>query len=134
LLDEFTNFKFVIFNNSVYDISDFRHPGGDFLLSQVLGREIGRFLYGIYNLESLPKFGHRHSIYALNALEKRYIGSFLNNSISQEVTIWRIESKSPLSDTTTLFRFKYEAGTVKSLFDGLEWIGKHFAVKIRINT
>lgn len=130
LLIEFPNLKFVIFNNSVYDITDFRHPGGDFLLSQVTGREIGRFLYGIYNLESLPKFGHRHSIYATNALEKRFIGYYLNNNIAQEGTVWRIEGKTPMSESTTLFRFKYEAGKIDSIFDELDWIGKHFVVKI----
>jgi len=38
-------------NNSVYDVTDFLHPGANFIIKMVKGREIGRFFFGAYALE-----------------------------------------------------------------------------------
>ena len=37
-------------------MNDFYHPGGNYIISNVLGREISRFLYGAYGLEITNKF------------------------------------------------------------------------------
>ena len=33
-------------------MTGFLHPGGDFIIDECVGREVGRFLYGAYGLES----------------------------------------------------------------------------------
>ena len=47
--------------NSVYDVTNFMHPGGMPVIDQVVGREIGRFMYGGYSIETLDMESHEHS-------------------------------------------------------------------------
>lgn len=49
---EFKDLKWVIFNNDVIDITKLTHPGGQFIWEDVAGREISRFIYGAYGLET----------------------------------------------------------------------------------
>lgn len=67
--------KWVILGNKVYDVTDFRHPGGVFIINQVVGREISRFFYGGYPLENTKNMdSHTHSVKALLTLESYFIG------------------------------------------------------------
>jgi len=48
----YPNKKWVIFNNSVIDLTDLVHPGGQFIWEECQGREVARFIYGAFGLES----------------------------------------------------------------------------------
>ena len=59
--------KWVLFQNSVYDLTNFVHPGGDFLIEQCIGRDVTRFLIGAYSLEStkFQPYNHSENAYSL---------------------------------------------------------------------
>lgn len=63
---------YVIYNNYVYDASEVarHHPGGNKVIQTILGREVDRFLYGMYSSELLPSvLPHSHSLQALALLK-----------------------------------------------------------------
>lgn len=55
-LDKLTD-KYIIFGNYAYDAADLKakHPGGYRVIELVLGREVDRFLYGMYSAELYPE-------------------------------------------------------------------------------
>ena len=154
-MSEFPQFSWVILDRQIYDISDLVHPGGNYIIEKIkgntkakliscfkfiLGREIGRFFYGISGLESLPLPAYKHSIYAMNYLNSRLIGNIDNantevllqkknlDCASIASNMWIINDKLDLSKTTSLFRFRSSEFVVKNYIKGLEWMGKHFTV------
>lgn len=78
ILSELPELKWVIVDNHVYDVGNFFHPGGNFIIEAVRGREVGRFLYGAYGLESMPGTEHKHSKKAFEVLARSYIGPIQN--------------------------------------------------------
>ena len=44
--------NWVVYHNSIYDLTHFFHPGGDFLIEQCRGRDVARFLVGAYAIET----------------------------------------------------------------------------------
>lgn len=63
---------YVIYNNYVYDASEVskHHPGGRKVIQTIIGREVDRFLYGMYSSELLPTvLPHSHSLQALSLLK-----------------------------------------------------------------
>jgi len=42
-------------------VTDFHHPGGNYLITKIVGRQIGRFLFGNYSLEEINHEGYMHS-------------------------------------------------------------------------
>lgn len=130
--------KWVILDTQIYDISGFKHPGGNYIIEQIKGREIGRFFYGISGLENLTLPAHKHSLYALNFLNSRLIGKIenqknqalikKNNLSGGENATWKIFKKKELSQTTSIFTFKTLDFSVKNYIPGVEWMGKHFTV------
>ena len=75
---ELPRLRWVILDSKVYDLEGFFHPGGNFIIEAVRGREVGRFLHGAYPLESLPNTAHKHSKRAFDILAKSYIGKIEN--------------------------------------------------------
>jgi hypothetical protein len=63
-----------LFNNSVVDLSGMTHPGGEAIWRAVQGREISRFIYGAYAIESTPMKPYKHSEYAMRMIEAHTIG------------------------------------------------------------
>lgn len=51
-------FQYMIFADHVYNTEKFRHlhPGGKYIIDSLKGREIDRFIYGMYAPETLPNF------------------------------------------------------------------------------
>jgi len=69
--------KWAMLDDKVFELNEFTHPGGNFILNEIQGREVGRFIYGSYPLESVPEATlHKHSSHALLAMEKNLIGTF----------------------------------------------------------
>ena len=76
----------IMLGNSVYDITEFRHPGGQFLVDKCRGRDVGRFMFGGYMLEPFSKIkGHIHSKNAMAILEEFKFGeiNYDNHTIIQ---------------------------------------------------
>jgi hydroxymethylpyrimidine pyrophosphatase-like HAD family hydrolase len=64
---------YVIYNGYVYDATKVinHHPGGHKVISSILGREVDRFLYGMYSSELVPEIPpHSHSTGALTLLRE----------------------------------------------------------------
>ena len=67
--------KLVLFNDYIVDVESFldEHPGTRFVLTENLGREVGKYFYGAYAVEhDMPS--HTHSSYAASIIEKLTIG------------------------------------------------------------
>jgi len=79
--------KFVILDNMVVDVADFinHHPGGRFVLTHNIGRDISKFFYGGYNLEGNtgpnPSSGYTHSNYARMVVNKLVVARFEGNPV-----------------------------------------------------
>lgn len=52
--------KWVLFDSSVYDLTDFFHPAGNYIIENCVGREISRFFLGAYSLEITNLTPYRH--------------------------------------------------------------------------
>ncbi len=61
--------KYCIIDNNVYDITNCVHPGGQFILEAINGRDIGCYFYGGYALESSGFQPHDHTSFAMSYLE-----------------------------------------------------------------
>mgnify|MGYP000395063807 CR=1 FL=1 len=60
--------NYVIFNDYVYDARNLekQHPGGYKVIELVRGREVDRFIYGMYSAELYPELApYSHSMYSL---------------------------------------------------------------------
>ncbi len=57
------------------------HPGGQFILEAVNGRDIGCYFYGGYALESSGFKPYDHTAFAMSYLEKNFIGTIHNELI-----------------------------------------------------
>lgn len=88
LIKKYPKMKWCILNNSVYDLTNFDHPGGKYIIEQIIGKEwnlnykyndyigkeIGRYFYGAYALESSDSQPYNHSNSAKQILYKRLVG------------------------------------------------------------
>jgi len=63
--------KYVLYDNFVIDVESFiyEHPGSAYAIIQNIGRDIGKYFYGAYHLETSIE-PHQHSSYANRILEK----------------------------------------------------------------
>lgn len=81
IVKAFPNIKWVMVNNEIYDLTNFQHPGGNFIIEQCVGREVGRFFFGAYGLESTKLTPYAHSQSALDILPQYYVGVVQAESI-----------------------------------------------------
>jgi len=140
ILSDFPNVKWVQIGNNVYDLSNWVHPGGNFIIEACLGREVGRYLYGNYALEGTTIKPHKHSNLALSQMQKFYIGevtsseSILVRKNTKDQTqatnshTWKIVSVKPVSNTVSKIHFTSEDFNVKTFGSSLSFLGRHFKV------
>ena len=94
-------------NGRVYDVSKFvdDHPGGDDLVLEYAGMEVGRAMAGYTSLEGEERGGHDHSEAAYEMLEEYLIGK-----LGTEETIvkddWEATEDFHPEDTDTLKDFE----------------------------
>lgn len=87
--------KWIIYNQGVYDITGFQHPGGQFLINPIIGKEVGRYLNGSLPLEGFDTKPHTHSAKTFAYLKKQLIG-YLNYDDSNSLLIGENDAtKSP---------------------------------------
>ena len=144
----FPEVKWVLYGNSIVDMSNFLHPGGNFIMEEVWGREISRFLNGSYALETTKLTKHNHSSFAYNMLNSRIIGEYdrkkniliekdtnRGDTPEQSVLIakleyhpWTLVSVEPISSTISRFTFNSSDFKISNFTKGLESIGRHFEI------
>jgi len=47
--------------NCLYDLSDWQHPGGNYLIKKTYGRDCSAFFFDGYHIEEYNKHGYIHS-------------------------------------------------------------------------
>ncbi len=140
IIQAFPKIKWVQLGNGIYDLTDWVHPGGNFIIEACIGREVGRYFYGNYSLEGTSRKPHKHSQLAFSQVQKFYIGevnsreSVLVHKDSQKegqamnYHSWKVVSMKSLSDTVSQISFTSEHFNVKSFGSSLSFLGRHFKV------
>jgi hypothetical protein len=108
---------YVIYNNYVYDATQVmkHHPGGIKVIQTILGREIDRFLYGMYSSELCPEvLPYSHSVKALALLRQPIMKIVTpppyNNFIEDQISV-KVQFMSEVSKRTKIYVF----GLVKTM-------------------
>jgi ferredoxin-NADP reductase len=72
----FRGAKWLTIDDRVYNIEEFigAHPGGAKVLESVLGKDIGRFFFGMQKLDMPGTVRHSHSRHAQRRLERMLVG------------------------------------------------------------
>ncbi|KAL4484234.1 hypothetical protein ABPG72_003518 [Tetrahymena utriculariae] len=144
------NLKWVIYNQGVYDITDFIHPGGQFIIKEVIGKEIGRYMLGAFSLEGYTFKSHTHSSAAFNLLKQSKIGDleYGESNILQTVdkedqpqpaqklklkqfNLFKMVKRIQLSESIYKFDFQANDFHVKNILQGVNWIGRNFMIKTK---
>ncbi|EAS06749.3 DOMON domain protein (macronuclear) [Tetrahymena thermophila SB210] len=143
------NLKWVIYNQGIYDISDLVHPGGQFIIKEVIGKEVGRYMLGALPLEGHNFQPYAHSSSAFNLLKKNKIGDLNygesnilalanqkesneaenNNNKLKLFNNYKLIKKTQISETTSQFEFQANDLVIKNVLQGVNWIGRHFLIK-----
>ncbi|OMJ77414.1 hypothetical protein SteCoe_23016 [Stentor coeruleus] len=123
--------KFVFYDNYLLDIGDFitSHPGGAFIIKQVIGEDVGKYLNGS---SSLPGYGpNYHDMLAFSfaksmaIAELGYENNVLTGSIGQERMEWEIVDKLKVCESTFCIVLSSEEWNLCKP-GGFDWMGKHF--------
>lgn len=118
------NRPYVIYNNYLYDATELAkyHPGGKKVIQTILGREVDRFLYGMYSSELLPSaLPHSHSVRALCLLKEPIMKIAIPppyRNFEEEAVAVRVQFISEVSRKTGI----YVLGLVAKI-DELEFAG-----------
>lgn len=72
ILHEFPDARYAIVDNCMYCLDDLDHPGGWFIIKEIIGKEINYLLHGSHKVLSSPHF-HQHSKYVWNYLQQRFV-------------------------------------------------------------
>ena len=138
LLQEFPKMKFAYLYNRIYDLTSFEHPGGDFIIPRITGREVGRFLNGAYYLEEIKGNPHRHAPTSVAILNRYWIGDMIQGEKSilvdangkptttPDFVLWKFVGKKALTKSTACFEFQNSNYQIKNDLKGVSWIGRHF--------
>ncbi|CAG9330481.1 unnamed protein product [Blepharisma stoltei] len=131
------NLKWVFFDEFVVDVSGFmqNHPGGDYMLREVIGEDVGKYINGCSSIgDGVLPYGHTQI--ARNLLNILVVGKIgqTNDYILNKDGItddtwnmnWKIAKRYNLSSTTQSIEFKSHKWAVRESPRGFEWIGKHF--------
>jgi len=88
--------KWCLLSNSLYDLKNFDHPGGNFIIEEIygifltftvyftkkIGREIGRFYFGAFALENMNMKPYNHKVSTKKLLDKMFVGDLLFENIN----------------------------------------------------
>jgi hypothetical protein len=149
-LDEFENYthregaRLVILDDLVLDVSGFaqNHPGGRFVIDNLIGQDISKFFHGGYNLE--PSNGspnHVHTSYARKIVNDLVVARLDTASRKNKYPI-RSYVSACASDEVKSFQFqrifgkgvKYHKEIIQENDYNLSNIGRHYLVhQIRID-
>ncbi|CAD8167508.1 unnamed protein product [Paramecium pentaurelia] len=139
LVKEYQKLNYIILREAIYDVSDFNHPGGQYILERITGREIGRYFYGGFPIQNLNIKMHIHTQFAINYIETRYLGDYRNdncpllyyeeNTSQSDKYVWKFEQYIPFASDVGLFIFKSHFFQVRQFLKGVQWFGRYFYIK-----
>ncbi|EGR34866.1 hypothetical protein IMG5_000940 [Ichthyophthirius multifiliis] len=144
---EFPNLLYLILGKSVYDVTEIQHPGGQFILKHLKGKEISRYFYGGYQCEQTKMQPYRHSLYANNFIQNFYIGdikidfnpfiqienvSQLENSLPKEC--WILEESREITQQYKVLLFHNRHYKIKNYIPGVRWFGKSATIQPYIDS
>lgn len=104
LIDEGKNY--VLFDSFVIDVTSFipEHPGSSYTIKQLIGRDIGRYFYGAYHLESSVN-PHKHSSFAFRVIVKLAVAKIEESDLvlfhTKSGNDIQIEEKTDKRDSNT---------------------------------
>ncbi|CAD8069053.1 unnamed protein product [Paramecium primaurelia] len=136
MIEDYPKITYIILREAVYDVSDFNHPGGQYIFRKIKGREVGRYFYGSYPIKDTQL--HKHSLFAINYIETRYLGDFKNEScpILYTVTdfkkpshVWTLQEIKSMGTNVSLFKFINQDFKVNQTIQGVQWFGRYFYIK-----
>jgi len=141
LIRNFPRIKFAYLFNRIYDLTSFDHPGGNFIISSVKGRELGRFMYGAYSLEAMNHKKYHHTTTDMAILNRYYIGEINQNessflvskdlnkpAVTHSFVDWSFVKKTQLTKYIARFEFSNPTLKIKNDMKGVSWFGKHFYI------
>ena len=112
--------KYVFLDTHVLDISPFidSHPGGSYLLSETIGEDYGKYVYGVNGYQAgQAGFCHPNIAWTNISMMKigetgYHLGVVLNNSGPPDLhnMRWTLASKTPLAPNVSRFAFVSDAG------------------------
>lgn len=140
---DFPHKQIFIYQNSIYDLSDYKHPGGSIFFNNHLWEEISRYMQGMHPDELTNTGLHTHSTDAYQVLDLNYIGSVLPNigeeiedtnplvesstdNVVQVDTDFEVGFKQDVSDNLVLMRVQNRLFNQRILLKGVKWMGKHY--------
>jgi NAD(P)H-flavin reductase len=147
MIRDYPNKTVMIFEDKVYDMSGYIHPGGDIFFQNQNWNEVSRYMNGAHPDE---RTGTKinHSISAFLAMDMRLIGNIASNpqqNSERDLCViynnklqslgwtqnqrWKVVSKVLLSPKLVLMRFQNPLFKVKTELKGIRWIGRHFYIK-----
>ena len=78
-MDKDSNKLLVLYMNYLVDMSSFTHPGGQWILSKIKGREISRYIFGGFKLEGENTRAWNHSHHAKNYLMDNVVADLFDS-------------------------------------------------------
>ncbi|KAL4511865.1 hypothetical protein ABPG72_012710 [Tetrahymena utriculariae] len=135
---QFPNILYVVHENSVYDISEIQHPGGQFILKYIKGKEISRYFNGGYSYEGITMPPYRHTLYAQNFLKEFYIGDIKNDyynifiqndQIQKEQSflpknVFKLTEAREVIPSYKVFLFQHDQYQFRTHLPGVRWFGR----------
>ena len=132
--------QLVILDELVLDVGEFidQHPGGRFLLSHNIGRDVSKFYHGGYSLEDniggSPAKGYAHSSFSNHVVNDLAIARY-QADVEVAPTICRVRTdlSTALNRHTKAVVFESVSGEPvvnwKAHYDSVDFIAKHFTIK-----
>jgi NAD(P)H-flavin reductase len=136
----------VVYDNRVYDMTGFRHPGGMQNIEEANWTDVSRYLIGVTGIEKRAGDLRKHSRNAFYELETRFIGMLyeknrdlddhwtLRNRVTGHVDfakeLFSFKEKEQLSQTTAIFKFENQKFNVATNLKGIRWIGRHYLLSV----
>jgi cytochrome b involved in lipid metabolism len=127
----------VIVDNLVLDVAEFIpvHPGGKFVIRNLVGTDVSKFFFGGYSLEEntvgRPK-GHLHSPYAKMIVNDLAVGIYERDIPVRTEVVQQVQSRCNAvnSETqTVVLMAEQESECFRSYWGDHRMIGKHFRVQ-----
>jgi len=89
----------VLLNNNIINVASLmkNHPGGNYLILNNIGKDIGRYFYGTCSYDTSFK-SHPHSYYAMKLADKLTIGRLSSSSNNESIL-----NTENLNETSVVF-------------------------------
>lgn len=135
ILESYPRTPYVLFKDKLYDIGNLMHPGGNYLLEELRGEEVSRYIYGAYSYELAQCEPHRHTVYAHKMLSERFVGDvdlsgiqLLAPKIGDHVNVpavWTLRKARAMGSGVKCFLFESARYAVTAK-PNIGYLGRHF--------